>query len=129
MCFEKGKERREGDPETNDTNYLEKVDGPWGKGGGERLLLNHAKTLGSLASGGEEFNPGPEVRLGRSELLCNKILLKCEGDRESFGCRHQKRVERVPACLVLAMELYTLQRMSGGCRDLNRPTPIIYILR
>ena len=38
----------------------------------ERLLLNHAKTLGSLASGGEEFNPGPEVRLGRSELLCNK---------------------------------------------------------
>ena len=26
----------------------------------ERLFLNHEKTLGFLASGGEEFNPGPE---------------------------------------------------------------------
>ena len=25
----------------------------------ERLLLNHAKTPGLLAPGGEEFNPGP----------------------------------------------------------------------
>ena len=39
----------------------------------ERLLLNE-KTLGFLASGGEEFNPGPEMRLDRSELLCNKVL-------------------------------------------------------
>ena len=46
----------------------------------ERLLLNHAKTPGFLASGGEEFNPG----LDRSELLCNKVLLKYKGDRESF---------------------------------------------
>ena len=29
----------------------------------ERLLLNHAKTPGFLASGGEEFNLGPETRL------------------------------------------------------------------
>ena len=50
----------------------------------ERLLLNHAKMLGFLASGGEEFNPGPETRLDRSELLCNKVLLKYKGDRESF---------------------------------------------
>ena len=42
----------------------------------ERLLLNHAKTPGFLAPGGEEFNPGPETRLDRSELLCNKVLLK-----------------------------------------------------
>ena len=41
----------------------------------ERLLLNHAKTLRFLASG-EEFNPGPEMRLDCSELLCNKLLLK-----------------------------------------------------
>ena len=33
----------------------------------ERLLLND-KTLGFLASGGDEFNPGPEMRLDRSEL-------------------------------------------------------------
>ena len=50
----------------------------------ERLLLNHANTPGFLAAGGEEFNPGPETRLDRSELLCNKVLLKYKGDRESF---------------------------------------------
>ena len=50
----------------------------------ERLLLNHANTPVFLAPGGEEFNPGPETRLDRSELLCNKVLLKYKGDRESF---------------------------------------------
>ena len=50
----------------------------------ERLLLNHTKMQGFLASGGEEFNPGPETRLDHSELLCNKVLLKYKGDRESF---------------------------------------------
>ena len=49
----------------------------------ERLLLNE-KTLGFLASGGEGFNPGPEMRLDCSELLYNKVLLKYKGDRESF---------------------------------------------
>ena len=42
----------------------------------ERLLLNHAKMPGFMAPKGEEFNPGPETRLDRSELLCNKVLLK-----------------------------------------------------
>ena len=49
----------------------------------EKLLLNE-KTPGFLASRGEEFNPGPETRLDHSELLCNKVLLKYKGDRESF---------------------------------------------
>ena len=49
----------------------------------ERLLLNE-KTLGFLASRGEEFNPGPETRLDHSELLCNKVVLKYKGDTESF---------------------------------------------
>ena len=40
--------------------------------------------LGFLASGGEEFNPGPETRLNHSKLLCNKVLLKYKGGRESF---------------------------------------------
>ena len=31
---------------------------------------------GFLASGGEEFNLGPETRFDCSELLCNKVLLK-----------------------------------------------------
>ena len=51
---------------------------------GEKLLLNHAKTPGFLAPGGKEFNLGPETRLDHSELLCNKVLLKYKGDRESF---------------------------------------------
>ena len=67
---------------------------PW-LDGPERLLLND-KTPGFLASGGDEFNPGPEMRLDRSELLCNKVLLKYKGDRENFWHRHQKAAERVP---------------------------------
>ena len=50
----------------------------------DERLLNQAKTPGFLASGGEEFNPGPDMRLDCSELLCNKVLLKYKGDRESF---------------------------------------------
>ena len=49
----------------------------------ERLLLND-KRLGFLASGGDGFNPGSETRLDHSEFLCNKVLLKYKGDRESF---------------------------------------------
>ena len=49
----------------------------------EGLLLNY-KTSGFLASGGDIFNLGPEMRLNHSELLCSKVLLKYKGDRESF---------------------------------------------
>ena len=55
-----------------------------GENGVERLLLNHSKTPGFLASGEEEFNPRPETRLNCSEILCNKVLLKYKGDRENF---------------------------------------------
>ena len=57
---------------------------------------------GFLASGGEEFNPGPEMRLDHSELLCNKVLLKYKGDRESFdiGIRRGQN-EYSPASLQL----------------------------
>ena len=51
---------------------------------------------GFLASGGDEFNPGPETRLDRSELLCNKVLLKYKGDRESFWHGHQKGAKEYP---------------------------------
>ena len=39
--------------------------------------------LGFLASRGEEFNPGPVMRLDRSELLCNKVLLKYKREKAS----------------------------------------------
>ena len=50
----------------------------------ERLLLTHEKTMGFFISRGEEFNLGPKTVLDHSELLCNKVLLKYKGDRESF---------------------------------------------
>ena len=40
--------------------------------------------LGFLASGGEEFNLWPVTRLDRSELLCDKVLLKYKRDRQHF---------------------------------------------
>ena len=64
-------------------HYLPFVSGNLFADDNERLL-NHVKTPGFLAPGGEEFNPGPETRLDCSELLCNKVLLKYKGDRESF---------------------------------------------
>jgi len=39
---------------------------------------------GFSASGGEEFIWGPVRRLDCSEILCNKVLIKYKGDRESF---------------------------------------------
>ena len=47
----------------------------------ERLLLNHRKDAGIL---GLWRRRGPETRLDHSQLLCNEVLLKYTGDRESF---------------------------------------------
>ena len=41
---------------------------------------------------------GTETRLDRSELLCNKVLLKYKGDRESFWHRHQKGAKEYSLC-------------------------------
>ena len=60
-----------------------------------KVVAEPQKMPGFLASGREEFNPGPETRLDHSGLLCNKVLLKYERHRESFWHRHQKGVERV----------------------------------
>ena len=61
----------------------------------ERLLLNE-KMPGFLASGGEEINPGPEMRLDRSELLCNDVLSIKEIEKASD--RGIRRGQRVPHC-------------------------------
>ena len=61
-----------------------------------KVVPEPQKTLGFLASRGEEFNPGPETRLDYSELLCNKVLLMYKRDRDSFWHRYQKGAERVP---------------------------------
>ena len=74
-----------------------------------KVVAEPWKMPGFLASGGEEFNLGPVMRLDRSELLCNKVLLKYRRDRESFWHRHQKGTERVPL-LVFSWMLYTYQQ-------------------
>ena len=59
-----------------------------------KVVAEPWKTLGFLASRGEEFNPGPVMWLDHSELLCNKVLLKYKRDTESFWHRQQKGEER-----------------------------------
>ena len=49
-----------------------------------KVVVEHTKAPGFLTSRGKEFNLGPETRLERSGLLCNKVLLKYKRDRESF---------------------------------------------
>ena len=68
------------------------------------------------ASRGEEFNPGPMMRFDHSELLCNKVLLKYKGNRESFWHRHQKGVETVPlSSLVLTSSKWRASTTSFLC--------------
>ena len=49
----------------------------------EKLLLND-KMQDSWPPGEMNSIRGPETRLDCSEILCNKVLLKYKGDRESF---------------------------------------------
>ena len=70
-------------------------------------MLNHEKRPGFLASGGEEFNPGPETRLDRSELLCNKVLLKYKGDRESSDIGIRRGQKEYPLVSVSSGVIYS----------------------
>ena len=47
-----------------------------------KVVAEPRKMLGFLASGGEEFNLGPEIRLDCSELLCNKVFIKVKKERK-----------------------------------------------
>ena len=68
----------------------------------------------------EEKNSIRGQRLDLSELLCNKVLLKCKGNRESFWHRHQKGVERVPPlhcfllCIVFNLETWSCLPLRLG---------------
>ena len=62
-------------------HYLPFVSGNLFADDNERLL-NHVKTPGFLAPGGEEFNPGPETRLDCSELLCTSDIGIRRGQKE-----------------------------------------------
>ena len=68
-------------------------------------------TPGFVASGGAEFDPGPETRFDHLELLCSKVLLKYNRHRESFWHRHQKGTERVPASWLFARHFMSVSKL------------------
>ena len=59
-----------------------------------------------MASGGEEFNPGPETRLDHSEFLCNRVLLKYKRIEKASDTDIRRGRKSAPL-LELATELYT----------------------
>ena len=62
---------------------------------------------GFLASGGEEFNLGPETGLDHSELLGNKVLLKHKRDRESFDTDIRRGQKECPLASVSNGVIYS----------------------
>ena len=69
-----------------------------------KVVVESREYTGFLAPGGEEFNPGPETRLDRSELLCNKVLSIKEIEKASdIGIRRGRKSTRL---LMLTMKLY-----------------------
>ena len=62
---------------------------------------------GFLASG-EEFNPGPETRLGRSELLCNRVLLSIKETEEASDIDIRRGQKEYPLASVSNGVIYLL---------------------
>ena len=62
----------------------------------ERLLLNHEKMLGFLASRGEEFNLGPETRLDCLELLCIKFYYSIKEIEKASGIGISREQKEYP---------------------------------
>ena len=75
---------------------------PW------KIVAESQKMPGFLASGGGGVNLGPETRLDRSELLCNKVLLKYKRDRKSFWHRHRKGDGECPLASISNGIIYLL---------------------
>ena len=84
----------------------------------ERLLLNH-KTPGFLASRGDEFNPGPETRLNRSELLCNKVLLEWVAVPFSRGSSQSRNRTQVSPIARRFFFFFFIFICSGFCHTLK----------
>ena len=75
--------------------------------------------LGFLASGGEEFNLWPVMRLDRSELLCVKVLLKYKRDKTSdIDIRRGKKECR--PLLGFSIMLYTYQQAINYRNEMSQ---------
>ena len=73
----------------------------------ERLLLRAMCNTGILASRGEEFDSGPEMRLDHFKPLCNKFLLKFKRDNESFWHRYQRKEKECPLASFYVLRLFS----------------------
>ena len=97
-------------------------------------MLNHANIPGFLAPRGEEFNPGPETRLDRSELLCNKVLLKYKGEEKAsdIGIRRGQKeyppAKSLAGCYIVTSSLLMKERNVLKFRMAPGPSPIRCIL-
>ena len=80
----------------------------------ERLLLKD-KTPGFLASRGDEFNPGPEMRPNHYELLCNKVLLELE-KASNIGIRGGRKSTPL---LVFRWMLYSHSQSVNGKKRMS----------
>ena len=73
---------------------------------------------GFLASGGEEFNLGPQTRLDRSELLCNKVLLKYKEKASDIGIRRgQKEYPLASVSIGIIFSLISYYSESKECLE------------
>ena len=61
-----------------------------------KVVAETQKMLGFLASGGEEFNLGPEMRLDCSELLCYKVSLKYKEIEKASDIDTRRGMESAP---------------------------------
>ena len=71
-------------------------------------VVAEPRKTGILGLWRRRIQSGARDRLDCSGLLCNRVLLKCKRDRESFWHRHQKGAERVPPASVSNGAIYLL---------------------
>ena len=79
--------------------------------------------LGFLASGGEEFNPGPVTRLDCSELLCNKVLLKYKEIEKASDIDIRRGQKECPLTSVSKLFSSVAQSCPTLCDPVNHSTP------
>ena len=90
-----------------------------------KVVAEPRKTPGFLASGREEFNPGPETRLARSELLCNKVSLKYKRIEKASDIDIRREQKEYPPVSVSIGVIYLL---SSYCNESKECLEVVKIL-
>ena len=82
-------------------------------------------SLGFLASGGEEFNLGPETGLDLSELLCNQVLLKYKRIEKASDIDIRREQKEYPPVSVSIGFIYLL---ISYCNESKECLEVVKIL-